>query len=181
MSKVATQAVDNLPKWSIRNTPDKSGYAGFALLCSRQAPRSAIEHRRQRRPRLSPPPELRPSLCSHRSKRALPHHSQSGRRCKECGCRAGLASQYCSVIKNESEFSPGDLVKSPSILAASWPVIECRCTASSALVVPCPGSVEGSACVSHPIAFTRYFKTTGSATNAAHQRGKSQAGQFRAV
>jgi hypothetical protein len=30
----------------------------------------------------------------------LPQHSQSGRRRQACVCRAGLASQYCSLVKN---------------------------------------------------------------------------------
>jgi hypothetical protein len=45
----------------------------------------------------------RPSWGRHfvriRQNEHWPQHSQSGRRCRACVCRAGLASQYCSAIK----------------------------------------------------------------------------------
>jgi hypothetical protein len=45
----------------------------------------------------------RPSWGRHfvriRQNERWPQHSQSGRRCKACVCRGGLASQYCAAIK----------------------------------------------------------------------------------
>jgi hypothetical protein len=63
-------------------------------------PHHFVEHREQRRPQLAlSPAKLRPSLCSHRSKRAQAAHDPDDDTAKHAFRRAGLASQNCSVIE----------------------------------------------------------------------------------